>query len=280
MSNKFWVGGTGDWSDTDHWASTSGGSSPEVCDSYSESNYSNICSIVYSAYPERGQSFEGNGGTLNSVKFYIEKNGSPTGNCYAKIYAHTGTFGTSSVPTGSVLATSDALDVSTLATSFALTTFTFSGDDKITLTDGTYYCVLLSYSGGDSSNRLFLAEDYSTPTHGGNNLYYKTSETAWKYDADYDVCFYVYTDEDTSGASIPTSSDDVFIDENSGFGSGGTITLDESLSSCNDFTCNSGDSFTIETGQADYDLYVQGDFTLESGVTWGVDKVFFGIVLS
>jgi len=40
------------------------------------------------------------------------------------------------------------------------------------------------------------------------------------------------------GADVPTSSDDVFIDANSGFGSGGTITLDDQ-GLCNDFICSS-----------------------------------------
>ena len=63
-------------------------------------------STVYSDVPGTGQSFTGNGGTLDSCVFELGKSGSPTGNAVAKIYNHTGTYGTSSKPTGAALATS------------------------------------------------------------------------------------------------------------------------------------------------------------------------------
>jgi hypothetical protein len=93
----------------------------------------------YFAY---GQSFSGNGGTLDTVKFYIRKAGSPTGTATAKIYAITGTSGSTGKPTGAALATSGTLDVTTLSTSYALESFQFTGGDQITLSNGTDYCVV------------------------------------------------------------------------------------------------------------------------------------------
>ncbi len=162
-----------------------------IVDSYSESNQSLNRPLYNGSTIKYGQSFTGDGGTLNSVKFYLYKTGSPTGNVIAAIYAHSGTFGTNSVPTGSALATSDNFDVSTLTASYQLISFTFSGANKITLTNGTYYVVVVEYGGGDSSNRLQVGYDTSSPTHSGNESFYVSS---WNYLVDGDACFYVYKD--------------------------------------------------------------------------------------
>lgn len=76
----------------------------------------------------------------------------------------------------------------------------------------------------------------------------------------------------TSGGSTfqgnePTSADDVFIDANSGFGGGGTLSLVTGVYApiCNNFVCSSGDTYTIS---GDSLLSVFGSFTLESGITW------------
>lgn len=157
-------------------------------DEYSESN-SGSSFDVYSGVPEAGQTFTGNGAVLDSVKLFIRKSGSPTGNATAKIYATTGTFGTNSVPTGSVLATSGTLDVATLTTSLALNTFTFTGADRIDLTDTSKFAVSLAYSGGDVSNKVVLGADLSSPTHSGNS--YQFASGVYSSNSR-DVNFYVY----------------------------------------------------------------------------------------
>ena len=120
-------------------------------------------------YPGYAQAFDsGAGGTLDLCKFYLSKTGTPTGNATAKIYAHTGTFGTDSKPTGTALATSDVLDVSTLTGSLVEKTFNFSGANRIALTASTKYCVTIEYSGGDASNYVNVGFDENSPTHGGN----------------------------------------------------------------------------------------------------------------
>jgi hypothetical protein len=79
----------------------------------------------------------------------------------------------------------------------------------------------------------------------------------------------------SGGASVPTSSDDVFIDSNSGFGSGGTITINVSAN-CYNFTSISGHNYTI-TGSGVFNVY--GSFTLESGSTFNTNsnaaKIYF-----
>ncbi len=67
--------------------------------------------------------------------------------------------------------------------------------------------------------------------------------------------------------NIPTSSDNVIVDANSGFSGGGTISVDVSLgtSACLDFTCSSGHSFTLASVNDNLQIY--GSLTLEAGVT-------------
>lgn len=118
-----------------------------TADSYSETNQSQV-QPVYSASPGAGQAFTGNGQVLDRATFYLDKHfGLPTGNATAKIYAITGTYGTSAIPTGSALATSDVFDVSTLTTTKQLIDFTFSGANNITLSNGVNYFVSFEYSG-------------------------------------------------------------------------------------------------------------------------------------
>lgn len=171
--------------------------------SYSESNYGNDYSVFTGNLNATSQSFTGNGGVLNSVKFYLYKAGSPTGNATVKIYAHTGTYGTSSVPTGSVLATSDNFDVSTLTGSITLITFNFTGANKITLTNGTYYTATYNWSGGDASNKTVFGADATSPTGGGNFAF---NDGSWTAFSGSDAIYYIYSDDLTSGSTASASS--------------------------------------------------------------------------
>lgn len=67
--------------------------------------------------------------------------------------------------------------------------------------------------------------------------------------------------------NLPTSSDDVFIDSNSGFGGGGTITVtEESLAECASFSSSSGHTSTI-TCDPGISLEIYGSFIGENGMT-------------
>lgn len=139
------------------------------------------------------QAFDaGSYGTLDSAKFFLSKTGSPTGNAVAKLYAHTGTYGSSSSPTGSALATSDGVSVSGFGTSMALVTFNFTGANRYSMTPGTKYCIAVEYAGGSATNRVNFGSDASSPTHGGN-MAVQHSGGSWYVSAK-DLCFYVYAD--------------------------------------------------------------------------------------
>lgn len=162
-------------------------------DSYSESNFTGYYWLK-SGIPYCGQSFTGDGRVLDSVKLYLAKSGSPVLDCYARIYSHTGTYGTSSEP-DTLLSTSGAIDASTLGTDPTLVEFTFSGENKITLADGTYYVLVLYYNTTSTTHVVGCGADNSSPTHSGNAGY----EFIPSYEpaSGVDLCFYVYGDKIT-----------------------------------------------------------------------------------
>lgn len=158
---------------------------PIIVDSYSESNVDGFAGADEDFV---GQSFTATDGILYSVRFYLKKNGTPTGSIFAYIYAHTGTFGTSSVPTGSALATSDAIDISTLSGTGALQEFIFSGVNKISLSNGTKYVAVV-----DTVDNT-AGRDQSSPSHAGNSSGFAGSWSAYDFE---DLAFYVYKDSST-----------------------------------------------------------------------------------
>lgn len=143
-------------------------------DGYPESNFDSWIERLYTGnFVRYGQAFTGNGVAVTSAGFWLAKQGSPTGNMTATIYAHAGTFGSSSIGTGSALATSTAIDVSTLGGALVWVDFTFDG--TFTPTAATNYVVAIEYSGGDVSNHVMVGHDISSPTHPGNGTTYDGS---------------------------------------------------------------------------------------------------------
>ncbi len=138
---------------------------------------------------------------LTRVRFRLKKTGSPTANMTAKLYAHSGTYGTSSVPTGAATATSDTIPASRLRTSYDVIEFTFSGVEQVTLTAAAYYCISLEFT-GDASNYVNM-DSNETTVHGGNRSSYAAA--AWTEDATDDLYFRVF-----SSAPIHSMSGELF----------------------------------------------------------------------
>lgn len=169
-----------------------------LIDSYNEVPYGGDRSIgsTDTAY---GQSFLASANyTLTACRFYLRKHAQylPTGSAYAKIYTHSGTYGTNSVPTGDPLATSGAIDVTTLSVypDYAWVSFTFSGENQIALVSGTRYVVAVEYTGSGTS-LIQIELDASSPSHGGNSSYLTGS---WVSYPGWDLAFEVYGEEPTS----------------------------------------------------------------------------------
>ena len=115
----------------------------------------------------------------------------------AKLYAHSGTFGVSSIPTGVVLATSDAIDISILPTSFNLIIFNFTGVEQYTLVADTYYCIAIEPVAGaslDDSNIVYVGSDIVNLLHSGNASDINVVPPYLPY-PNAEVIFYVYAEE-------------------------------------------------------------------------------------
>jgi hypothetical protein len=175
----------------------------DLIDSYSESNKNTQAQLqvthpsAISTHSAQGQSFNQTLSTnhkITSCKFYLERVGSP-GYMVAALYAHSGTYGSSSVPTGSALATSDPVDGTSVSNSaYELITFSFNSSQQYTMVANTYYCIAVqAYNGTwDNSGNYMNVGAKSSGTHPGNYFSYYSS--AWSYVASYETCFYVYGD--------------------------------------------------------------------------------------
>lgn len=175
-----------------------------LVDSYTVLPTSDATSLYNaSTYDSVGQSFDsGAGGDISTAKCYCHTNGSPTGSVYAKLYAHSGTFGTSSVGTGAALATSDAVDITTIGSVDEWVEFTFTSTYEMTAS--TKYVIMFYYQGGDSSNKLWVMGEGTTASHGGNRIRH-TAADAWSYNAANECLFEVYSKSGGGGgSSAPT----------------------------------------------------------------------------
>ena len=144
-----------------------------------------------------GQSFTGNGRVLSNVVFNLDRISS-SGDAYVRIYAHSGTYGTSSIPTGNPLATSEAVSTSSIPQVPTNIIFNFDNTNKILLEDGTYYFVTMEVESGAT---IIKRLDFTSPTHSGN--YADNSTGSWVPDATKDLIFYI----NYSGSTNATTGD-------------------------------------------------------------------------
>lgn len=144
-------------------------------DSYSNSNIDNDVSI--GSVPYNGQTFTGNDSYITDATFYLKNTASETGNVYAYLYATSG-----GVPTGSALATSDVVDISTIGATYEAVQFTFSGDQQYFLDNGTTYLISV-HSADVSGTDFYVGTDNSSPTHSGTSYdFFGSSWTSNTYD--------------------------------------------------------------------------------------------------
>lgn len=114
---------------------------------------------------------------LTRARFHLKKVGSPSGNLTFTIYAISGTFGSTGVPTGSAVATSGTLDVTTLTTSYLEKEISFPVVTQYSMASSTNYAIAVEYSGGDVSNYVHV-EGAATGSHAGNLANYTGSWAA------------------------------------------------------------------------------------------------------
>ena len=166
------------------------------------------------SYVGFGQSFTASQtGTVTDASFIIKKVGSPSGD--VKVYLYETTFdGAKYVITPGYIAESDTISASTLSTTLATTTFSFSGANQVELTSGNTYAAAVFYWRDSSSNYVEIAYDFSTITHPGNevSITYISSYSYGAYTG-YDIPFSVNsTDGSGNPVSLATVSDIVFFE--------------------------------------------------------------------
>jgi len=174
------------------------------------------------------------------------------GTMFAKIYAMTGTYGTSGKPTGSALAVSNPFDMSQISNAaYAEYTFTFPPDSQITLSSSTYYCAVIETQNGDSTN-YWNVQSNSVGSHSGNSCYY--SSGTWNALSSTDVQFVV------TGIA-----DDILIDSLSVSDSGFLNTV--SGGDTHPFTSGDKISYTVQSGDnlSDGSYYMRAATEAPSG---------------
>ena len=178
-----------------------GGIRATVIDKYEDSSGSYSIYQIDDIQTGIAQSFTGTNNDLTWASFMLRKNNSPTGNIYAKLYAHTGTYGTSSEPTGSALATSTAISLADITSGGGLVIFEFL--TPYTLTNGTKYTITIESTDCDSINYVGVQSKFSG-THAGNLAKY--SSGSWTADNTYDMIFNVFESMTISGTGSTGTS--------------------------------------------------------------------------
>lgn len=199
-----------------------------IVDSHSESN-GTFNELLNATGRSVAQLFTGDGSVLDKSTFYISKQViiSLAGTLVCKIYDASGTVPTA-VPTGSPLATSETVDIDDVTTTLTLTDFTFSGANKITLSNGVNYFVAIEITGtfGSGFDTVNVRGDDSTGDPSGN----AASNFSGSWSAGFnDYCFYVYGQKDTGWVSPGSASQ-----TNTSF-TGDWINVNNALSSNNSY---------------------------------------------
>ena len=145
-----------------------------------------------------GQAFQvQNTSTLDHATIRMRTTGTPTGNFHLLIYAMSGSYGSTAVPTGSILATSDTISVGSLTGTYSTSTVTFSGANRISMTSGQNYVLTCDYANTSYPNAILFGN--KTPSFaGGNQSYFSGS---WNALATYDMAFELWGE---SGSAINT----------------------------------------------------------------------------
>jgi len=128
---------------------------------------------------------------LCSVMFYLKRLGNPNANLQAQLYEITGTIGVNATPTGSALVSSSKVAMSSISNSeYVLVEFSFP-TTYVMEASHNYAIILITTDvvALDASNYVFFGTDGSTPTHGGNIVYYFGG---WIANANIDAVFYIY----------------------------------------------------------------------------------------
>ena len=174
--------------------------------SYLDTNVTSFADLTAPATTRAklGQVFGANGAIpafqVPNVALWLKRLGSPGGQVYAEIYAVTpNTNG--GVPTGSPISVSNSIATSAISTTAGWVAFTFT--TPATLTNTSYYAIVLSSTGGyvgDTTTNYMTWGYDSTPGYGnGKGVLFTTS---WGTFGSTDFAFIVVAKPDASFTDI------------------------------------------------------------------------------
>ena len=145
-------------------------------------------------------SFRSNG--LNLKRIYVQAfKGSTAGTCYAELYAHSGTFGVSGVPTGSALATT-ATETITGTNQYGAVELTFATPYQTT--NGTDYFIRLVTTGGVSF--AYFPSEQDVTAIGNTATFSGGTWTATAYSSKGVPPYYLYSTPSTAISGDITES--------------------------------------------------------------------------
>lgn len=166
-----------------------------LLDSYSQTNQDGYADwYATSPYGEYGtsQSFttpnDGISYNLDKSTFYLRTSSSNSCNMVSKLYTHSGSYGSTSYPSGTALATSDTVNWNVLTSSFVLIDFTFSTPYTMDINSNYVITVETDCAYPTIGN---IGYDSSSPTHSGSASHTNGGSGVWESQS-YDVVFYVY----------------------------------------------------------------------------------------
>jgi len=136
---------------------------------YSESNVDVDQTIHYSAAlaDEIGQTFTPTiTGEIPYVDLWLKKVGTPTGNISVEIRN-----ASSNLPSTTIHATSDAIDATSLSTSYAKVRFTFSTPYEVTASTQYALTTLVTYNYSTSTNNVLWGADLTPGYSGGQDAF-------------------------------------------------------------------------------------------------------------
>ena len=124
-------------------------------------------SLYTGTYKEASQSFTGNGNYLTSCVFKLCKVGAPKGTAYARLYNHSGVWGSTGVPSGAALVSSGSLSIASLTATLTDKTFDFAG--SYILSGGSHYCIVFdAITATSAAGSRIIVGNANPGYHGGN----------------------------------------------------------------------------------------------------------------
>lgn len=143
---------------------------------------------------------------LCKVKFYLARKWNPVGKLVARLYAHTGTYGSTGKPDdnpvdSNILAESDPVNFSSVPNGvinppYHLIEFTFPEAEQYIMKKNTHYCIAVVVKSATLLNgggqHMIVGLDQSSPTHDGNTFWYQGAVGWLGVGVGSDTIFYIY----------------------------------------------------------------------------------------